>query len=57
VVDFFTCPSSGKPWHNQVIALRRFQRDTPSQVLSDLVEEEIQQIISSKQPSKETWYG
>ena len=57
VVDVFTCPSSGKKWHDQVIALRRFQRDTPSGVLTDLVEKEIEQIISSKQPSKENWYG
>lgn len=54
-VDKFTCANSGQDWHDQVIALRKFQRHTPSKTLEKLVEEEITLIIKSKTPTKETW--
>ncbi len=54
-VDIFSCPHAGTEWHDQVIALRRFQRDTPSKTLSDLVEPEIQEIITTKIASKSSW--
>ena len=54
-IDKFTCKNSGQKWHDQVISLRKFQRDTPSNVLSKLVEEEILGIIELKAPTKENW--
>ena len=44
-IDKFTCVNSSQDWHDQVIALRKFQRDTPSNTLSELVEKEIIFII------------
>lgn len=54
-IDKFTCNNSSQNWHNQVISLRRFQRDTPSKTLEKLVEEEITLIIESKTPTKDNW--
>jgi hypothetical protein len=54
-IDEFTCDNSNQDWHDQVIALRRFQRGTPSSVLSKLVEEEIIGIIESRTPTKKNW--
>jgi len=54
-IDKFTCPNAGQDWHDQVIAIRRLQRDTPSQTFVDLVEVEIQQIIKTRRPTKQNW--
>lgn len=54
-IDKFTCANSSQDWHDQVIALRKFQRDTPSKTLEKLVEEEITLIIESKIPTKNNW--
>lgn len=53
--DVFTCDHSGSNWHHQVIELRKFQRDIPSKVIGDLLEKEIQDIIISQEPTKDSW--
>lgn len=53
--DVFTCDSSGEPWHNQVIALRRLILSTPSSRIAQMLEDEIRDIIRTKQPTKENW--
>jgi len=55
-IDEFTCNNAGKPWHDQVIALRRFQRDTPSNTLATLVEGEIKEIIKTKLSTKNNYF-
>lgn len=51
--DKFTCPHSGSEWHDQVIALRKLQNDTPSSKIAQLLEEEIDEIILKRSPTKE----
>jgi len=55
IVDKFTCDNAGQDWHDQVIVLKRLQRDLPSRILSDLIEPEIGQIITTKTPTKSNW--
>jgi hypothetical protein len=55
VVDIFKCPHAGEPWHNQVIDLQKFIRDTPSHLLSEIVRREIETVIQKKQPTKDTY--
>ena len=54
-VDIFSCPHAGEKWHDQVIALQKLKRDTPSAKISDIASEEITEIIKTKKPTKETW--
>jgi len=54
-IDEFSCQYSGQGWHNQVIAIKRLQRDLPSQVLADLLNSEISEIIKNKVPTKNNW--
>jgi hypothetical protein len=46
IVDAFTCLSSGTDWHNQVIELRKYSSSIPSRKLSNIVDEEIAEILS-----------
>ncbi len=47
--DVFTCKRSGQTWHTQVIALREEQSETSSARLKSVLEEEIQQILTTRQ--------
>jgi hypothetical protein len=53
--DVFTCSQSGEKWHDQVIALMKFQLKTPSASISLLVEKEIRDILATKTTTKESW--
>lgn len=54
-VDRFTCPHSGEKWHNQAIELKKLIERTPSQTIADLVEAELNQVVSTKKSSKNSW--
>ncbi len=42
--DVFTCPNSGKPWHDQVIALKIEISKTASTKIERIIQEEIDYI-------------
>lgn len=51
--DQFACPNVGEKWHTQVYNLRRQAEDTPSAAIQKIIEDEIQQILKTRQPTKE----
>lgn len=53
VYDRFLCPNIEADWHKQIVALRKFIDDIPSQSLSDIIEEEIKSILKKKKVTKE----
>lgn len=54
--DCFSCPHRGELWHKQVVKLRSAVRDTPSRKLADLFLEEVNEILDTRQATKETGY-
>lgn len=50
--DTFSCKYSGEKWHDQVIHLFQYMRKCPSKVISDLIQQEIEEVIKSKTPTK-----
>lgn len=50
--DIFTCQYSATAWHRQVIALLQERDKTASKKIDDLLAEEIQQILITRQPTK-----
>lgn len=53
--DKFTCSNSGKDWHTQAIYLIKEIQRTPSETISDLLREELDQILTTKRPTKEKY--
>ena len=53
--DCFTCPNSGKPWHNQVIALKIEARNTASSSITKIIEEEMYIVLRNKTVTKTNW--
>jgi hypothetical protein len=46
--DSFTCKNSGQPWHNKVIALKQEARKTSSTKIAEIINSEVQEILSSR---------
>jgi hypothetical protein len=51
--DSFTCPHNEELWHIQVIALRKKARDTCSGRLAQMLQEEANDVVTSRTPTKE----
>lgn len=51
-VDIFTCSNVGKNWHDQVITLMKEMERTSSKKLTDIFNDEINEILSTKTPTK-----
>ena len=45
--DVFTCKNSGRDWHNKVIDLMEEKRKTKSDKISSILQEEIDEVLSS----------
>lgn len=50
--DLFTCPESDKNWHKQVVSLIIEQQQTKSSKLTKILQEEIDEILLNKKPTK-----
>lgn len=50
--DVFCCSNASEEWHIQIVDLMKFQKSIPSKKLSDLVEEEIKEVLASKRVTK-----
>ncbi len=50
--DVFTCPNSGKSWHDQVIDLMRERAGTASHQIAHMLGEEIKTIVQTKMASR-----
>lgn len=44
--DVFTCPYSGKEWHNQAVALAVEIDKTPSKAIAELMKNDLQDLIN-----------
>lgn len=51
--DRFTCPDRDEKWHMQVVALRREQRKSASTMIGALLQQEIDMVLETKEPTKE----
>jgi hypothetical protein len=56
--DRFTCPDSEHDWHLQVVALTVEVGKTNSAKLTALLQEEISEIVATKEPTKKVvgWF-
>lgn len=55
--DVFNCPNTGEDWHNQIITLMGERDRTSSAKLTTLLQEEIDQVLASRTPTKKGgWY-
>lgn len=50
--DVFECPNIEELWHKQVKALREWVHSIPSASVGNLVEKEIEVILTTRQPTK-----
>lgn len=50
--DRFTCPNSNNKWHHQAVSLVLEQSKTKSAKLTALLQEEINEILATKTPTK-----
>lgn len=50
--DSFTCPESEQDWHRQIVSLLQEQGRTRSAKLTALLQEEIDEILATKTPTK-----
>ena len=50
--DIFDCPISGEDWHRQIVWLKTEQEKTHSATITNLLQQEIDMIIATKQPTK-----
>jgi len=50
--DAFVCPHAGRGWHDQLIELLKLIRDTPSQKIADMLQEEVDQVKQTKRSSR-----
>lgn len=51
--DEFTCPNRGVSWHWQIVALRRAMAKTPSAKITEMLREEIEEVLQTRKPTKE----
>ena len=49
--DSFSCPNSGKTWHNQAIALMKEVKRTSSKRLKEMLQEELDMILCTRTPT------
>ena len=54
--DFFFCPFRDDAWHKQIHKLYEAIRETPSKRLADIMKEEIDDILDSREPTKEVGF-
>ena len=50
--DLFTCSKSNEDWHQQVVGLMLEQKKTKSAKISKILQEEIEEILSSEKVTK-----
>ena len=50
--DSYTCPNHSEMWHMQVKALREWVKKIPSKKISSLAEEEINEILETREATK-----
>jgi hypothetical protein len=53
--DEYWCPLDNEPWHRQAQAIRENAEETPSQRLADLLTDEADEIVRTRQATKEGW--
>lgn len=46
VCDFFYCPNTGKPWHDQALALVQAIESTPSKRIAALMQQDLIDLLS-----------
>jgi hypothetical protein len=51
--DSFRCPNVGQKWHNQVLKLKQEARSTASASVENLIHQEIEQILKTRQHTKD----
>jgi hypothetical protein len=51
--DRFTCPHTGKGWHNQALEIRKSAKDTPSKIVFEALTQEADDICRLKKPTLE----
>ena len=55
--DSYTCPNTKELWHDQVVSLREEKHKTPSAVIEELLEREVQMVLEHREPTKNRWFG
>lgn len=55
--DSFSCLNFDKPWHIQVIRMREYRRKLPSKRLREIIEQEIMEVLASRQHTIEDCPG
>lgn len=55
--DFFCCPHREEPWHRQVVALRHEARNSASTKMAVMLEEEAEEIMSTRKATREVGWG
>jgi hypothetical protein len=50
--DRFVCPNAGKDWHTQAIKIKKMISETPSARISEILTEEVNEILCHKRPTK-----
>lgn len=53
--DVFICPHRQKTWHQQAKELMRLARKTPSSYLQAIYQNEAEQVLKSREPTKTEW--
>lgn len=51
--DEWICPNRPEKWHQQVVAIRMAMNDTPSAKVALIMAEEVGEILSSRQETKD----
>lgn len=54
--DVFECPHRQEQWHRQVIALRREAKNSVSKKIADLLLQEAEEVLSSKEATKTIYF-
>jgi len=50
--DRFRCPNLGEDWHKQILALYHEIRKTPSNIIENLLNQEIEEILKTRKTTK-----
>lgn len=52
MIDVFSCENTDQRWHRQVIDLKKYLSRIPSRKISDIIEQEIEEILENREPTK-----